>query len=134
MNGASLLKNGLFSASVLALIALPICALLFGCGCRHLFAGGIHHCELLPGTVAGKHTCPWCALTRLSLIGVFAPTVLVSTIFGVWMRSRMGFAAGYFTSATACLVLLLGTGLVMGRLSGFEPRQDRFSLCGWVSE
>ncbi|MBV71309.1 MAG: hypothetical protein CMH52_08160 [Myxococcales bacterium] len=134
MNSKGLFRQFFFSIALLALIALPICSFLFGCGCRHLFAGGVHHCELLPVAVTPKHACPWCDLTPFSLVCVFTPTVLISTSFGAWVRIRIGSMAGYVSSAIACLVILLATGLLMGRLTGFEPTEDRFSLCGWVSE
>ena len=87
-------KQLLLSSGLTAFFAFPICALLFACGCRHLFAGGAQHCELLPGAVTISHACPWCALTDVGLILTFAPTVSIAGLYSCWVSGRLGgFAA-----------------------------------------
>ena len=43
--------------AVAALLALPVCALLFDCGCVWAWAGAAAHCNIHRG---GPH-CPWCS-------------------------------------------------------------------------
>jgi hypothetical protein len=57
------------------LTALPICNLIFACGCRFVFAGGEAHCDI---HVPGPPDCPVC--TVLPVGALFA-----GTLFACWL-------------------------------------------------
>lgn len=87
---------------------LPLCDLLFACGCTWPWAGGLRHCNI--HDASGPH-CPWCvypASADLSLA-----TLLVAQAAGAWAvaRSRSSFAwllAGGAAAGGAAAVLVRG--------------------------
>lgn len=68
---------------------LPICDLLFGCGCDWPWAGGITHCNIFE---EGKPHCPWCIYPRTADLSL--ATLLVAQAIGAWAVARR--SAGLF--------------------------------------
>jgi hypothetical protein len=57
------------------LTGLPVCHLVFRCGCTWLFAGGDSHCDM---RMPGPPDCPVC--TSLPVGAAFA-----ASLFGLWL-------------------------------------------------
>ncbi len=85
---------------------LPLCDLLFVCGCTWAWAGGVDHCNLFH---AGAPHCPWCIYPRTADLSLAA--LLTAQAFGAWVvaRSRPGvwaplFSGAFFGGAAAVVV------------------------------
>lgn len=95
---------GLAGATLVAL--LPICDLLFGCGCEWPWAGGIDHCNIFE---EGVPHCPWCIYPRTADLSLAA--LLGAQGLGAWAvaRRRAGVAlplvGGVLGGAAAALVV-----------------------------
>lgn len=84
------------AATVVSL--LPLCNVLFGCGCTWSWAGGIEHCNIYEA--AGRH-CPWCMHPRSAALSLAA--MLSAQTFAAWAlaRRRSGVLAPLFAGAFA---------------------------------
>ncbi len=91
------------AATIVAL--LPLCNLLFGCGCDWPWAGGIAHCNIFD---EGKPHCPWCIYPRTADLSL--ASMLFAQAFGAWVVARRGtgllapLAGGVFGGAAAAIV------------------------------
>ena len=61
-----------WSVGVVAVFTHPVCALLYGCGCRLPWAGGVTNCELMPADVLAQHACLACFARQAPSGSVFA--------------------------------------------------------------
>jgi hypothetical protein len=63
---------------LLSIFLLPLCNLIFQCGCSYLWAGADSHCNI---HVPGKPDCPWCIAPfhnkTLSLLAQMIPFILI---------------------------------------------------------
>lgn len=85
---------------------LPICDLLFGCGCDWPWAGGIRHCNIFE---EGRPHCPWCIYPRSADLSLAA--LLAAQALGAWAmaRRRSGLVAPLFGGAllgAACALIV----------------------------
>jgi hypothetical protein len=107
---------------LLSIFLLPLCGLIFQCGCTHLWAGADSHCNI---HVKGQPDCPWCISPfhnpTLSFIVQMLPFVLIFTaicIFSHFSRSIIG--KNYFKQ--------LAVGIVGGLIIMFAVA----SIYGWI--
>ncbi len=64
---------------------LPLCDLLFSCGCEWPWAGGIDHCNIFED---GQPHCPWCLYPRTADLSLAA--ILAAQVLGVWAVAHRG--------------------------------------------
>ena len=62
---------------------LPLCDLLFGCGCTWPSSGGIEHCNIFE---AGLRHCPWCIYPRTADLSL--ASMLFAQTLGAWAVAR----------------------------------------------
>lgn len=62
---------------------LPLCDLLFDCGCSWPWTGGLAHCNIHE---AGVPHCPWCVYPRSADLSLAA--LLCAQGFGAWAAAR----------------------------------------------
>jgi len=110
--GLSLLLS--FSATFLLL--LPFCNLMYGCGCKPLWAGGVDSCNLHQADVP---LCPWCATSD--------PVVAASPFILILIGQSVSLT--YFhrkRNATFGALLLVGllTFVLLGALHGYVLKMN----------
>lgn len=88
-----------------AVAFLPLCDLLFGCGCEWPWAGGIRHCNIYDPAAAH---CPWCVYPRSADLSLAA--LLSAETAGAWVVARR--SQGWLTP-------LLGSVLAGGAMALF---------------
>ena len=67
----------LISGALSSVFIINLCNAVYRCGCRSLWAGGSHHCNI---HIAGVKHCPWCSIGA----GGFA------LVLGVIVGSQLG--------------------------------------------
>ncbi len=111
----------------------PLCSLLYGCGCRPPFLGGVSECALMPGDVLSQHACPWCATSAIVLALSFVPTVLGAAVLGQTVARTGSYGLSFAVTLLAILIGLLVTGWIYSLLVKFEASGSRPALCGFLS-
>ncbi|HSE41259.1 MAG TPA: hypothetical protein VLH08_10895 [Acidobacteriota bacterium] len=91
---------------LLSVFLLPLCGLVFQCGCTHLWAGADSHCNI---HVPGKPDCPWCVTPfhdqTLSLITQMIPFVVIFLSAAISSRfSRKWLGASYVKQLIAGII------------------------------
>ena len=100
---------------------LTVCDLLFGCGCRPLWASAAAHCDI---TVPGSPDCPICASSpvRLAAFGGTIGLTLIGAVVGVARHTKAGVLS---LVAVGTLVYLGATTLGGAALAAIDGN-DRF--------
>ncbi len=100
----------LFAAAVTATFIINLCAAVFACGCRALWAGAAEHCNI---HAAGGRHCPWCSYGHggfpLALGLILAAQLAVCIWPSGW---------GWRMRLVVALALFPGAGVVVGVLYG----------------
>lgn len=71
------LGRGALAGVLTAITGLPVCNLIFRCGCAWMFAGGADHCNM---HVPGPPDCPVCTSGPVGAL-------FVVSLFGLWMTA-----------------------------------------------
>ena len=92
---------------LLSIFLLPLCGLIFQCGCTYLWAGADSHCNI---HVSGKPDCPWCISPfhniTLSLLAQMIPFVLIFVASCIGSRASRTFGAtGYVKPLVAGIIV-----------------------------
>jgi hypothetical protein len=114
------------------LLAHPICALLFGCGCSPVWALGVGTCDLMPHTVGTHQACPWCASSNWVILFVFGVPTILAAALGVFLNAKSSMMPALIITVLSTVIGLFLVGIVHGLAKDFEPPQSRFSVCGEV--
>ncbi len=90
-----------------SVLFIDVCGLVFGCGCRSLWAGAALACNI--HQAAGPH-CPWCAHPAAGGAVAFAAVALVqaSILWGPG-RSRLPLRFALALLSFPAVALLVGT-------------------------
>jgi len=105
----------LLGATVTTLFMINLCDLIFDCGCRSWWAGGVEHCNIHDPN--SRH-CPWCSVgdTGFALIwvGMVMPQAVLSLFPPRWAWPKR---LGATLAAFAVFGILIG--IVMGVSMGY---------------
>jgi hypothetical protein len=97
--------------------ALPLCHVLFDCGCDWRWAGGIAHCNVWNET---GPRCPWCLHPRTFELSLAA--MLAAQGLGAWVvaRRRRGLLAPLVGAALGGAAAALVARSIVAWWSGYE--------------
>ncbi len=93
---AVLVASALGVATILAV--LPLCDLLFGCGCDWPWAGGVEHCNIHR---ANERHCPWCIHPWTANASLAA--ILAAQALGAWAFASRGSGSVFASLAGGAL-------------------------------
>lgn len=91
---------------LISIFLLPLCGLIFQCGCTHLWSGADSHCNIHD---PGKPDCPWCIAPfhnkTLSLFIQIIPFAVIFVSAAISIRvSRSLLGSGYMKQLAAGIV------------------------------
>ena len=100
----------LISATLSSVFIINFCDAVYRCGCRSLWAGGSHHCNI---HVAALKHCPWCSIGVGGFAAVLGVIIASQLALSVWPRgwhwsARLVAAALAFPAVGSVLALVVG--------------------------
>jgi hypothetical protein len=97
--------------------ALPICNLVYDCGCGPIWGAGVETCRYMPGMAGVVHPCPWCDLSQPAFYLVQGGSVLVGGLAAFAFARRRLLTAVVIGAGFTGLALVVEAwiqGLVLG--------------------